>query len=46
VALPMHLNSRDEKGAFQPNEHVLSGTGTMLDELMRWSVALKPLRAG
>ncbi|MGB3644334.1 MAG: NADPH-dependent FMN reductase [Mesorhizobium sp.] len=46
VALPMHLNSRDEKGAFQPNEHVLSGTKAMLDELMRWSGALKPLRAG
>lgn len=44
VALPMHLNSRDESGAFQPSEQVLSGARAMLDELSRWSVALKPLR--
>ena len=45
VALPMHLNSRDESGAFQPGEQVLSGARAMLDELSRWSVALKPLRS-
>ncbi len=44
VTLPMHLNSRDEKGAFQPSEAVLSGAKTMLDELSRWSLTLKPLR--
>jgi NAD(P)H-dependent FMN reductase len=45
VALPMHQNARDEHGAFQPSDHVLSGAKTMLDELLRWSEALKPLRA-
>lgn len=46
VALPMHLDSRDEKGAFRADDHVLSGSRTMLDELLRWGEALKPLRAG
>lgn len=44
VALPMHHNARDEKGAFQPSEQVLGGAKAMLDELARWSTALKPLR--
>ncbi|HEY4192652.1 MAG TPA: NADPH-dependent FMN reductase [Mesorhizobium sp.] len=44
VALPMHNNARDEKGAFQPGDHVLSSAKTMLDELVRWSEALKPMR--
>lgn len=45
VALAMHHNARDEQGAFHPSEQVLSGAKAMLDELSRWSVALKPLRA-
>jgi NAD(P)H-dependent FMN reductase len=35
----------DEKGAFTPNEQALGTAGTMLDELLRWAQALKPLRA-
>ena len=34
----------DEDGAFQPNDFVVSGSKTMLDELYRWSTALKALR--
>jgi NAD(P)H-dependent FMN reductase len=45
VALPMHSNLRDESGAFNPGAHVLSGAKAMLDELVRWSEALKPMRA-
>lgn len=46
VALPMYQKSLDESGAFQPGEQVLGGAKTMLDELFRWSEALKPMRAG
>lgn len=45
IAVPMYQKSLDEDGAFQPSDHVVTGAGTMLDELHRWSVALKPMRA-
>ena len=45
VVLPMHSNLRDDSGVFNPGAQVLSGAKTMLDELLRWSGALKPLRA-
>lgn len=45
IALPMHHTMLDEKGTFQPNEHVVSGAKIMLGELLRWSEALKPLRS-
>ena len=45
VALPFYQKSLDANGAFQPTEPVTAGAGAMLDELYRWSVALKPLRA-
>lgn len=32
------------EGAFQPNDSIIASAGTMLDELHRWSVALKPMR--
>jgi NAD(P)H-dependent FMN reductase len=44
VAIPMFMKSIDEAGVFQPIESVLTSATTMLDELFRWSVALKPMR--
>ena len=32
-------------GEFKPNDLIAAGAKTMLDELHRWSVALKPMRA-
>lgn len=46
VALPMYQKLLDETGAFLPSEQVLGGARTMLDELFRWSEALKPMRVG
>jgi hypothetical protein len=34
----------DEAGKFTPNEMVQGTARTMLDELLRWAEALKPLR--
>ena len=45
VALPMYQKLLDEKGVFNANDLVVAGANTMLDELLRWSEALKPLRA-
>lgn len=36
----------DADGVFQANEAIAGGSKTMLDELYRWSEALKVLRAG
>jgi NAD(P)H-dependent FMN reductase len=44
VAIPMAMKSIDDAGVFQPTDPVLAGATTMLDELFRWSVALKPMR--
>ena len=44
IALPTYQKMLDENGDFQPNEQVLGGATTMLDELHRWSEALKPMR--
>jgi NAD(P)H-dependent FMN reductase len=44
VAIPMAMKAIDEAGAFQATEPVLAGATTMLDELFRWSAALKPMR--
>lgn len=33
-------------GTFQPNDLVAAGVPTMLNELRRWTEALKPMRAG
>ena len=46
VALARYRQILDSDGAFHPSEHVLGEARTMLDELFRWSEALKPLRAG
>ncbi|TIM03858.1 MAG: NADPH-dependent FMN reductase, partial [Mesorhizobium sp.] len=44
VALPMYQKLLDENGAFNASEQVQGGAKTMLDELLRWSEALKPMR--
>lgn len=46
VSLPMYQKLVDDNGVFQPSEQVAGGAKTMLDELFRWSQALKPMRAG
>ncbi|WP_315919091.1 NADPH-dependent FMN reductase [Mesorhizobium sp. SP-1A] len=45
IAIPFYQKTLDEDGAFQPTEPVLASANSMLDELHRWSVALKPMRA-
>ena len=45
VAVPFYQKSLDENGVFTPSEQVVAGATAMLDELHRWSVALKPMRA-
>lgn len=45
VALPMYQKLLDENGAFKASEQVTAGATTMLDELLRWSEALKPMRS-
>ena len=46
VALQSYRKLLDKDRAFQPSEYVLGEAKIMLDELFRWSAALKPLRAG
>lgn len=45
VSVPLYQKSLDKDGAFQPEENVVSSATTMLDELARWSEAMKPMRA-
>lgn len=45
VAIPSFTQLLDESGAFRPNELVEKSASTMLDELLRWAEALKPMRA-
>ena len=44
VALPAYAAHLDDKGNFSPSEQVTGSARTMLDELFRWSAALKPMR--
>ncbi|MBW8909444.1 MAG: NAD(P)H-dependent oxidoreductase [Mesorhizobium sp.] len=46
VALPAYQTLLDPNRAYHPTEQVQAGAKTMLDELFRWSEALKGLRAG
>jgi hypothetical protein len=34
------------EGIFAPEERVTTAAGTMLGQLRRWALALKPLRSG
>lgn len=45
VALPMHQTLLDKEGGFTASDMVAASAKTMLDELSRWSEALKGLRA-
>lgn len=45
VALPAYATLLGQDRAFHPSEQVQGGARTMLDELSRWSEALKALRA-
>ncbi|TIW20470.1 MAG: NADPH-dependent FMN reductase, partial [Mesorhizobium sp.] len=43
---PSYRTLLDKDGAYHPSEPVLGGARAMLDELFRWSEALKGLRSG
>ena len=45
VAIPNFAQFLGEDGAFRANELIEKSAKTMLDELLRWAGALKPLRA-
>jgi NAD(P)H-dependent FMN reductase len=44
IVLPAFAQHLDDKGHFTPNDMAATSATTMLDELHRWSVALKPMR--
>jgi len=44
VAIPMAPRQVNEAGNFTPSDAQVAAATTMLDELLRWSAALKPLR--
>lgn len=46
VVVPMVAQQLDDKGVFAPNETQAGAVKQTLDELLRWTGALKPLRAG
>jgi NAD(P)H-dependent FMN reductase len=46
VSIPMVRQLIDEEGRLKPNEIMESAATAMLDELQRWTEALRPLRAG
>jgi NAD(P)H-dependent FMN reductase len=47
VSIPFFANLIDsDSGAFDPGAHQVKAATVMLDELLRWTDALKPLRAG
>ncbi len=45
VSIPMYQQFMDEQRHFHGNDILNKSIGTMLDELERWTGALKPLRA-
>ena len=44
VMIPMVAHQLDEEKRFKPSELHLSSAKAMLDELLRWAEALKPMR--
>ncbi len=44
VSIPFFANQIDEKGIFQPNEPENKSADIMLQELLKWTEALKPMR--
>jgi len=45
VAIPAFAQHLKDDGTFQLGEQAEKGAKTMLDELLRWAVALKPMRS-
>jgi NAD(P)H-dependent FMN reductase len=45
VNIPFVRNQLDEDGRFKPSELVEASATAMLDELLRWTEALRPLRS-
>ena len=45
VIIPMVAQQLDEERRFKPTESHLNSAKAMLDELLRWAEALKPMRA-
>lgn len=46
ITIPAYTQHLDENGEFKSNALIDDSAKTMLNELFRWSEALKPLRAG
>jgi NAD(P)H-dependent FMN reductase len=46
ISLPFFAQHIDEDGVFQPTDQVTGSAKAMLDELLRLTTALRPLRAG
>jgi NAD(P)H-dependent FMN reductase len=46
VNIPFVRNFLDDDGRLKPNEVLESSATAMLDEVLRWTEALRPLRAG
>ena len=44
VSIPFHAQSIDEDGELRPNEVMEQSVTAMLDALVRWEAALRPLR--
>ncbi|CAL1690071.1 hypothetical protein MMB232_00191 [Brevundimonas subvibrioides] len=44
VPVPFFTTFIGDDGVFNPNEQTVAGTTTMLTELHKWAVALKPMR--
>jgi NAD(P)H-dependent FMN reductase len=44
VTVPMVANQIDDNGDFASNELIDASAQTLLDELLRWATALKPMR--
>jgi NAD(P)H-dependent FMN reductase len=46
VVVPLFQRFMNDNGAFEPEELIQDAAATMLDQLVRWSEVLKPMRAG
>lgn len=44
VPAPFYSQFIGDDGVFTPNESIANGTATLLSELQKWAVALKPMR--
>jgi NAD(P)H-dependent FMN reductase len=44
VSLPLYQKLLEHDGSYRASEQVQGATTAMLDELLRWSEALKPMR--